>query len=308
MLRTHLLRADASSPTKLSVQDAMELQAELEKMRAEADVLRVAQADTRRSSERYRAIFESSSEAQLLVDERGIFDCNQATVKMLRCRDKAEVLALHPAVLSPEFQPDGRRSRDKAVENDRAAREHGSHRFSWVHRRQNGEDFPVQVSICRVVLDSGPVMLVTWYDLSELQKHESALRAQAELLARQEQTIRRLVSPVLTVGEGVLLVPILGALDARRGADMIESVLGTLDRQHGHAVILDLTGVENFDAATAGHIVRLCAAVGLLGARAVLAGIGPAVARTIVELDATALARAEIVATAGEAIARALRR
>ena len=52
-------------------------------------------------------LFEQSSDAHLIFDERdGIIDCNHATVAMLRYRDKSEVLALHPAVLSPEYQPD----------------------------------------------------------------------------------------------------------------------------------------------------------------------------------------------------------
>lgn len=290
------------------MQDAdPDLRAELARLQAEVAALRASEAESRRRAERYRAIFEGSSEAQLLVDERGIFDCNEATVKMLRCRDKAEVLALHPALLSPEFQPDGRRSRDRAVENDRAAREHGSHRFEWVHRRMTGEDFPVQVSISLVQLESGPVMLVTWYDLTELQLHGSALRAQAEVVARQEETIRRLATPVLVVGPGVLLVPILAALDARRGGEMSETVLAAIAERRARAVILDLTGIEAFDAATAGHIVRVCAAARLLGARAVLTGIAPAVARGIVELDAAGLGGVEVIATAGQAIARALK-
>lgn len=293
----------------LLVSDAnADLHAELATLRAEVAALREAQAEVRRGSERYRAIFERSSEAQLLVDDRGIFDCNEATVRMLRCADKAEVLALHPAVLSPEFQPDGRRSRDKKHDNDRAVREHGSHRFSWVHRRRTGEDFPVQVSLTQVLLDSGPVLLVTWYDLTELQQHEVALRAQAEIVARQEQTIRRLVSPVLSVGPGVLLVPILGALDSSGGQEMTEAVLSALAAQRGHTLILDLTGVTGFDDVTAGYIARVCAAAGLLGVRAILAGIGPMVASTIVELDMSAMRRVKIVATAGEAIAQALRR
>ncbi len=55
-------------------------------------------------------------------------------------------------------------------------------------------------------------------------------------------------------------------------------------------------------------IARVCPAAGLLGVRASLAGIGPMVASTIVELDMSAMRRVKIFATAGEAIAQALRR
>jgi PAS domain S-box-containing protein len=281
---------------------------ELSSLRAELEVLRAAHAEVSSSAERYRAIFDFSSEAQLLVARGGILDCNDAAVRMLRCRDKSEVLSLHPASLSPEFQPDGRRSIEKGPENDRMLREHGRHRFEWIHRRRNGEDFPVQVSLSLVNSASGPLTLVVWYDLTELQRHGSALQAQANVVARQQETIRRLATPVLSVGTGVLLVPILGGLDPRRATDMTEAVLHAVSSQRAHAVVVDLTAVENFDAATAEHLVRLCASTALLGAEAVLAGITPATARTIIGLDSAALQRVRATATAGEAIARALRR
>jgi rsbT co-antagonist protein RsbR len=50
-------------------------------------------------------------------------------------------------------------------------------------------------------------------------------------------------------------------------------------------VILDLTGVAQIDAALAGHLVQLARAVRLMGARALVTGIGPGVARTLAGLD-----------------------
>src|SRR4051812_24377648 len=59
--------------------------------------------------DRFRALFEHSSDAHLIFDEGGITDCNPAAVRLLGASDRAEVLAVHPAALSPECQPDGRR-------------------------------------------------------------------------------------------------------------------------------------------------------------------------------------------------------
>ena len=72
--------------------------------------------------ERFRVLFEHSSEAHFLVAPGGIVDCNQAALHMLRCRDKAALLALHPIALSPERQPDGRLSAEKGVDMETAAR------------------------------------------------------------------------------------------------------------------------------------------------------------------------------------------
>jgi PAS domain S-box-containing protein len=129
------------------------------------------------ADERFRVLFEASSDPHLLFDEGGIIDCNDAAVRFLRAGSKAEILALHPAVLSPEAQPDGERSMDKAARMDALARAQGHHRFDWVHRRLDGSDVPVEVSLTPVRLTGRPALLVVWHDLTERRAHEAALLA-----------------------------------------------------------------------------------------------------------------------------------
>ncbi len=165
-----------------------------------------------REHETFRVLFEQSSDAHLIFDERdGILDCNRAAVNMLRCRDKSEVLALHPAVLSPEFQPDGRRSLDKCVEMDAAARRDGFHRFDWMHRRTDGEEFPCEVTLTPVELRGRPVLLVVWHDLTDRKRAEDALRESGERWQRQQNALLELTREDLrgadeAVGPGFLAV------------------------------------------------------------------------------------------------------
>ena len=141
------------------------------------------------SEERFRVLFEQSSDAHLLFDGTGIIDCNNATITMLRCTDKSEVLALHPAVLSPEFQPDNQRSDVKCLAMDASAYEKGCHRFEWVHRKMNGEDFPVEVTLTPVTLQGKPVMLVVWHDLTERKKAEQEVRDYSVILEFQKSQL-----------------------------------------------------------------------------------------------------------------------
>ena len=140
-----------------------------------ARAIRRAERSREQLEERFRVLFEKSSDAHLLVDDTGIMDCNDAAVKMLRCSDKLEVLTLHPGALSPEFQPDGRHSLEKCVEMDALARQNGYHRFEWTHRKMDGQLFPVEVTLTPVTIDGKATLLVVWHDLTRRKQAESAL-------------------------------------------------------------------------------------------------------------------------------------
>ncbi|XZF13745.1 PAS domain S-box protein [Chitinophagaceae bacterium MMS25-I14] len=141
------------------------------------------------AEERLNVIFEESTDAHLLFDETGIIDCNNAAVKMLRCRDKNELLSSHPARFSPIYQPDGRRSDEKSIEMDRTAYEKGVNNFEWTHTRLNGEEFPVEVTLNPVKINNKPVLLVVWHDITERKNAENRLReSEARLNETQELT------------------------------------------------------------------------------------------------------------------------
>ena len=126
----------------------------------------------RESEERFRTLFEQSGDAYLIIDDGIFVDCNQATVDMLRANDKTEVLDTHPSQLSPEFQPDGRSSREKADENTQIALDRGSHRFEWIHRRANGEDFPAEVLLTPIPVGDKTVIHTVWRDISNRKRLE----------------------------------------------------------------------------------------------------------------------------------------
>jgi PAS domain S-box-containing protein len=131
----------------------------------------------------YRALFEQSADAILIIDGDTFVDCNQATVELLRYASKEELLRTHPSELSPPTQPDGRDSFTKANEMIELAFQAGSHRFEWDHKRADGEVFPVEVLLTAVPHEGRTILHVVWRDITERKQLEAQLRQTQKLEA-----------------------------------------------------------------------------------------------------------------------------
>ncbi|MFS8065666.1 MAG: STAS domain-containing protein [Byssovorax sp.] len=108
--------------------------------------------------------------------------------------------------------------------------------------------------------------------------------AKTQLIERLRYSIDELSNPILEVWDDVLVMPIIGVVDSRRTADMVQRLLTEVARSQASFVIVDLTGVEIVDTSTADHLMKLIRKVELIGARCVLTGIRPAVAETLVDI------------------------
>jgi rsbT co-antagonist protein RsbR len=100
----------------------------------------------------------------------------------------------------------------------------------------------------------------------------------------QRTAIRELSTPIMEVWEGVLCLPIVGVLDSVRSAEMTETLLRAIMDKKARCAIIDITGIQVMDTATADHFIRMAKAVRLLGAECVLTGINPNIAQTIVAM------------------------
>jgi anti-anti-sigma regulatory factor len=103
-------------------------------------------------------------------------------------------------------------------------------------------------------------------------------------LQRNELALRKLATPILHLWDGVLAMPVLGAIDAARASSMTDTLLAEIARTGVHASVIDLTGLDDVDVLTLEHILRMVRAVELLGSRCLVSGISPRVAAAIVSL------------------------
>ena len=163
-----------------------------------------AERETRESEIKFRTLYDSSRDAIMLLDEKGFFDCNEATVKIFGCADRAEFCSYHPADLSPKFQPDGTDSMTSANQRIATAMERGSNSFEWMHCRTDGTEFPAEVLLSSMELGGKKVLQAVVRDITdrkraeeELKKHHDQLdelvkRRTAKLTQANEQLQREI--------------------------------------------------------------------------------------------------------------------
>jgi len=132
--------------------------------------------ESRTTEERLRLIFENMPMASYLRDRNfNILNCNLEVTKLFGLRDTQEYIDRFMD-LSPEFQPDGTPSVDKAEEHIAAAFETGKQRFEWMHRALNGEPIPCEVSLVRVDFQGGDHLVAFVRDLREFYENQKNAR------------------------------------------------------------------------------------------------------------------------------------
>ncbi|MBI3987164.1 MAG: PAS domain S-box protein, partial [Lentisphaerae bacterium] len=132
----------------------------------------------RESEGKHRVLFESSRDAIMTLAPPSwkFTSGNPATIGMFKAKNAAEFIACEPWKLSPERQPDGRASAEKARAMIETAMRKGSHFFEWRHKRIGGEEFSATVLLSRVEQNDTVYLQATVRDITDLKRAEEALR------------------------------------------------------------------------------------------------------------------------------------
>ena len=122
----------------------------------------------------------------------------------------------------------------------------------------------------------------------ELRRHREELQHMVEertrVIRQQTEEILELSTPVLEVMEGVVVVPLIGTLDARRAERFTEVLLNEVASATSEVALIDITGVPALDTQTAQYLIDAITATRLLGADVILTGVRPAIAQALVQL------------------------
>lgn len=162
-------------------------------------------ASLQESEKKYRSLYESTTDAVMLLDEEGFLDCNRATLELFACRHKTDFCGKQPYELSPKLQPKGELSLNLAKEYMAKAWEKGSCRFDWRHKRLDGSEFAAEVFLTSMDLGDRKGLQAVVRDITYRVLAQEALeKANEQLEKRVEERTFQLKEAIESLREEIV--------------------------------------------------------------------------------------------------------
>ena len=122
-------------------------------------------------------LFERTTDAVWLFDPgtATIVDCNEATVALMRCKSRADIIGRRGQDFSPPVQPDGSPTGEAAARRTAETLKNGNSRFEWTARRFDGTEVPLEVTSTAIERNGRPLFVLVARDITERKKAEAAL-------------------------------------------------------------------------------------------------------------------------------------
>lgn len=140
-------------------------------------------------------------------------------------------------------------------------------------RGNNADELFVDISIVNDFVDK-----------LALHTTDSYIHGRDQVILRQQEEMLELSTPVVTLWDGIVALPLIGTLDSARTQVVMESLLQAIVQTNSRFAIIDITGVPTVDTLVAQHLLKTITAARLMGAECILSGIRPQIAQTIVHL------------------------
>jgi rsbT co-antagonist protein RsbR len=232
----------------------------------------------------FQSLVENANDMIILSDLAGtITYANRASARLLEVEHPNDLIGQpFASFISSDDRPKIRDQIAPMLSNNQPWK--GT--YSLVTTRNN--PIPVESSSIPLLNDAGMVFS-TGGIIRDERERLALIESLRQSNAEQQHTLellRQVSTPLMPVIEGILVMPIVGEIDARRASQIMETLMLGVVRAGADTVILDITGVPLVDTNVANALVLAARSVRLLGAQAILVGITPEVAQTLVGLGA----------------------
>ncbi len=151
----------------------------IEDLKRENEKREKIEVDLTISEKRSRTIFEFSSYAVFIIKGNEFVDFNKEATKIFGCK-KSDLIGKTPIDFSPEYQPDGEKSSEKASKFIRKAYAGYPQIFEWKHKKLNGELFDAEVRLSILRLGNEKYLMASVQDITERKNMLKNLAASEE--------------------------------------------------------------------------------------------------------------------------------
>lgn len=159
-------------------------------------------------SNAFESLYQHSADGMLFIENNSFVECNNAVVKMFHYDSKTQILNMNLSQLSPEYQPDGNKSSDKLQKMMQAACDNGHHRFQWVCKCADEEQFWADIILTTISLNTKQLLLMSLRDISRLKQLEEGIlkqrdaanhanMAKSEFLSKMSHELRTPMNAIL---------------------------------------------------------------------------------------------------------------
>ncbi|WP_174732251.1 PAS domain S-box protein [Mesobacillus harenae] len=237
----------------------------------------------------YSQIIEESIEIIIIHADHKVLYINESGARFLG-GTKEEIIGANVLDIIQEDHKEAIRQRIKKVMEENKQAE----LIEQTMLRLDGSPFDTEVNCKPTIFGNKPAIQSVLRDVTERREAE---KKHKELLKQ----INDVSAPIVPALDGVYILPLVGSIDSDRAKQLLDSIPSKIQKLHVQHLIIDFSGVYNFDALVADYLLKMSTVMSLLGVKSILTGLRPELAQTVTDLGVD-LSSVKKMATVQQAI------